>query len=88
MEPPTTHGNEFQAKFNWHVEGQGIRHNRSMAKPDTFIELTRMCSINSFPTRDNCDLNEKLNEWEAFYNFHRPHGAFKGKTPYEFLKEN
>ena len=29
------------------------------------------------------DLNEKLNVWEAFYNFQRPHGAFKGKTPYE-----
>ena len=33
------------------------------------------------------DINKKLNEWEAFYNFHRPHGAFKGKTPYEVLKE-
>ncbi|MCH7622652.1 MAG: hypothetical protein IIB46_01050 [Nitrospinae bacterium] len=33
------------------------------------------------------DLNEKLNEWEAFYHFHRSHGAFKGKTPYEILKE-
>jgi hypothetical protein len=33
------------------------------------------------------DLNEKLNEWEAFYNFHRLHGAFKGGTPHEILKE-
>jgi transposase InsO family protein len=33
------------------------------------------------------DLNEKLNEWETFYNLQRPHGAFKGKTPYEILKE-
>jgi hypothetical protein len=23
----------------------------------------------------------------GFYNFHRPHGAFKGKTLYEVLKE-
>jgi transposase InsO family protein len=24
-----------------------------------------------------------LQEWENFYNSHRPHGAFKGKSPYE-----
>lgn len=23
----------------------------------------------------------------SFYNFHRPRGAFKGKTPYEALRE-
>jgi len=30
---------------------------------------------------------KKLTVWENFYNFDRPHGAFKGKTPYEILKE-
>jgi transposase InsO family protein len=29
-------------------------------------------------------LNDKLAEWEAFYNYHRPHGA---QTPYERLKQ-
>ena len=33
------------------------------------------------------DLNAKLNEWENFYNYHRPHGAFHGKTPYEALRD-
>ena len=33
------------------------------------------------------DLNEKLREWEKFYNYDRPHGAHKGKTPYEALRE-
>jgi len=33
------------------------------------------------------DLMAKLDQWERFYNFHRPHGAFKGKTPYEALRE-
>ena len=28
----------------------------------------------------------KLAEWEKFYNYDRPHGAFNGKTPYETLK--
>ena len=32
------------------------------------------------------DLNQKLEQWENFYNFNRPHGSFKGKTPYEILK--
>jgi transposase InsO family protein len=32
------------------------------------------------------DLNRKLEEWENFYNYNRPHGAFNGKTPYEVLK--
>lgn len=29
--------------------------------------------------------NEKLQEWEDFYNFHRPHGGLGGQTPYERL---
>ncbi len=33
------------------------------------------------------DLEAKLAEWERFYNFARPHGAFNGKTPYEALRE-
>ncbi len=33
------------------------------------------------------DLEAKLAEWESFYNFSRPPGAFNGKTPYEALRE-
>jgi transposase InsO family protein len=36
---------------------------------------------------DGVDLEAKLDEWERFYNFHRPHGAFSGKTPHEALRE-
>ena len=36
---------------------------------------------------DDQDLNKKLIEWENFYNFSRPHGAFSGRTPYEVLRE-
>ena len=32
------------------------------------------------------DLKQKLEKWEEFYNFHRPHGAFNGQTPYEVLR--
>jgi transposase InsO family protein len=33
--------------------------------------------------KGDVDLEAKLIEWENFYNFNRPHGAFNGKTPYE-----
>lgn len=33
------------------------------------------------------NLNNKLAEWERFYNFSQSHGANAGKTPYEALRE-
>ena len=30
--------------------------------------------------------NERLREWEDFYNFNRPHGGLSGQTPYERLR--
>ena len=29
--------------------------------------------------KDDVDLNAKLAEWEAFYNYHRPHGSLGGQ---------
>jgi transposase InsO family protein len=37
--------------------------------------------------KGDVDLEAKLAEWENFYNFNRPHGAFNDKTPYEALRE-
>ncbi|MDQ1438604.1 MAG: hypothetical protein QOK43_2233 [Acidimicrobiaceae bacterium] len=31
--------------------------------------------------------NEKLKDWEDFYNFHRPHGGLDGQTPSERLRQ-
>ncbi len=37
---------------------------------------------------DDTDLfNDKLQEWEDFYNFNRPHGGLDGQTPYERLRQ-
>jgi transposase InsO family protein len=37
--------------------------------------------------KDDVNLNKKLEEWESFYNYHRPHSSLNGKTPYEVLRE-
>ena len=37
--------------------------------------------------KGDVDLKEKLNQWESYYNFLRPHAAHMGKTPYEKLKQ-
>ena len=37
--------------------------------------------------KSDVDLEQRLAEWERFYNFDRPHGAFAGQTPYEAFRE-
>jgi DNA-binding XRE family transcriptional regulator len=32
-------------------------------------------------------VNEKLREWEDYYNYHRPNGALQGQNPFERLIE-
>lgn len=90
----TDNGHEFQAKFHWHVEDLGITHR--YIKPRTprlngKVERSHLTDKEEFyqllTYTDDVDLNEKLREWESFYNYHRPHGAHKGRTPYEVLKE-
>ena len=89
----TDRGHEFQAQFHWHVEDKGIRH--VYIKPRTpqlngKVERSHRSDQEEFyqmlTYKDDVDLNRKLEEWENFYNYNRPHGAFNGKTPYEVLK--
>ncbi len=84
----TDRGHEFQAQFHWHVEDKGIRHvcirphspelngkgGRSHGTDQE--EFFRLLSH-----KDDVDLGRKLKERESFYNYHRPHGAFGGRTP-------
>jgi transposase InsO family protein len=90
----TDNGHEFQAKFHWHVEDKGIRHvyiKPSSPQLNGKVERSHrsdqqeFCQLLSY--KDDVDLEAKLDEWERFYNFARPHGAFAGKTPYEALRE-
>jgi len=90
----TDNGHEFQAKFHWHVEDKGIRH--AYIKPSSpqlngKVERSHRSDQQEFyqlvTYKGDVDLEAKLVEWENFYNFARPHGAFNGKTPYEALRE-
>jgi transposase InsO family protein len=90
----TDNGHEFQAKFHWHVEDQGIRHvyiKRGTPQLNGTVERSHRSDQEEFHQllsyKDNVDLEAKLDEWEHFYNFNRPHGAFNGQTPYEALRE-
>jgi transposase InsO family protein len=89
----TDRGHEFQALFHWHVEDKGIRHVYIKPRSPQLngkVERSHRTDQEEFyqllTYTDDVDLNQKLAEWERFYNLERPHGAFKGQTPYEALK--
>ena len=92
----TDNGAEFQSEFHWHLERLDIRHvyirprtprlngkvERSHRVDDQeFYQLLDQDGISD----DIHVFNEKLREWEDYYNYHRPHGALGGQTPYERL---
>lgn len=88
----TDNGHEFQAKFHWHVKDLGMIHH--YIKPGTpkhngKVERSHRADKEEFYqllsyTGDR-NLKKKIAEWEKYYNLHRPHGAYKGKTPFEVL---
>ena len=89
----TDRGHEFQAKFHWHVEDQGMKHVYIKPRSPQLngkVERSHRTDQQEFyqllTYTDDVDLNRKLEAWEQFYNYDRPHGAFAGKTPYEVLR--
>lgn len=90
----TDNGHEFQAKFHWHVEDKGIRHSyikRGTPQLNGKVERSHRSDQQEFyqllSYKGDVDLEAKLDEWERFYNFARPHGAHNGQTPYEALRD-
>jgi transposase InsO family protein len=80
-------GHEFHAKFHWHVEDQGMRHayiKRGTPQLNGKVERSHRSDQQEFfqllSYKGDVDLEAKLEEWERFYNFGRPHGAFNGKN--------
>jgi transposase InsO family protein len=90
----TDGGHEFQAKFHWHVEDLGINHTYIRVPTPRLngrVERSHGTDQREFyqllTYTDHVDLNEKLEEWENFYNYFRPHHTLKGRTPYEVLRD-
>jgi transposase InsO family protein len=93
----TDHGAEFGSQFHYHVLDRGIGH--VYIKPATprlngKVERSHRIDQEEFYRMlegvvidDTGLFNTRLKEWEDFYNFHRPHGALGGQTPYERLRE-
>ena len=92
----TDNGAEFQSRFHWHLEALDIRH--AYIRPRTphlngKVERSHRVDDQEFYQlldRDGISddihlFNAKLREWEDYYNYHRPHGALDGQTPYERL---
>lgn len=86
----TDNGSEFQAKFHWHCEDLGMQHVYiKPASPNLNgkVERSHLTDKREFyqlmKYKGDVDLEAKL---AAFYNFQRPHGGLKGKTPYEIFR--
>ena len=57
-----------------HVNGKVERSRR--------IDAEEFCRLLDGVVEDDTGLfNQKLKEWEDYYNYHRPHGRLGGQTP-------
>jgi transposase InsO family protein len=93
----TDNGAEFQSAFHYHVLDRGIAHR--YIKPRTpllngKVERSHRIDAEEFyqlldgTVIDDAKLfNDKLREWEDYYNYDRPHGGLGGQTPYERLRQ-
>jgi len=93
----TDNGGEFGSSFHYHVLDKGIGH--KYIKPRTprlngKVERSHRIDAEEFYRLLDGELiddaqvfNNKLQEWEDYYNYHRPHGGLGGQTPYERLRQ-
>ena len=93
----TDNGSEFGSSFHYHVLDKGVGHH--YIKPRTprlngKVERSHRIDAEEFyrlldgaVIDDAKVFNNKLQEWEDYYNYHRPHGGLEGQTPYERLKQ-
>jgi transposase InsO family protein len=93
----TDNGVEFGAAFHWHLLDQGIDHVKIRPRTPRLngkVERSHRIDSEEFyrllegQVIDDANvLSTKLQEWEDYYNYHRPHGALGGQTPYERLRQ-
>ncbi len=93
----TDNGAEFGSQFHYHVLDRGIGHvyikpatprlNGKVERSHRIDQEEFYRMLDGVVIDDTGLFNERLKEWEDFYNFNRPHGALGGQTPYERLRE-
>ena len=93
----TDNGSEFQSAFHFHVLDRGIGHvyiRPATPRLNGKVERSHRIDAEEFYRMldgvvidDAGVFNERLREWEDFYNFNRPHGGLGGQTPYERLRQ-
>ncbi len=93
----TDNGPEFQSAFHYHVLDRGIGHvyiRPATPRLNGKVERSHRIDAEEFYRMldgvvidDAGVFNERLREWEDFYNFNRPHGGLGGQTPYERLRQ-
>ncbi len=93
----TDNGAEFQSAFHYHMLDRGIGHvyiRPATPRLNGKVERSHRIDAEEFYRMldgvvidDAGVFNERLREWEDFYNFNRPHGGLGGQTPYERLRQ-
>src|ERR1700691_4029376 len=74
---------KWRARYKSHGDASLCARPRA---PLQFPRATPRNVVSKISIGDDIHLfNDKLREWEDYYNYHRPHGALDGQTPYERL---
>lgn len=93
----TDNGSEFGSSFHYHVLDKGVGHryiNPRTPRLNGKVERSHRIDAEEFyrlldgaVIDDAKVFNNKLQEREDYYNYHRPHGGLDGQAPYERLKQ-
>lgn len=93
----TDNGSEFGPQFHWHLLDKGIRHryirprrpylNGKTERSHRIDDEEFYRQLDGVVISTAKEFNSRLQEWERFYNYDRPHGGLNGQTPYERLRQ-
>ncbi len=93
----TDNGSEFGSQFHWHLLDKGIQHryirprrpylNGKTERSHRIDDEEFYHQLEGVVISTAEEFNQRLQEWERFYNYDRPHGGLNGQTPYERLRE-
>ena len=93
----TDNGAEFASESPCPCARPGVRHvyiepatprlNGKVERSHRIDEEEFYRMLDGIVIDDTKLFNYRLQEWEDFYNFNRPHGGLDGQTPYEKLKQ-